>query len=323
VRAAEPVPVTLDSCEAEAVLAVLAARRTGQPVEEAAWKRLFDCAGYQRLKRREASMKRDFTDEDFRAFVQSADLAGREQALRETLEGWKRIDVTSAAQRALAYLPAGATLKATVYLVIKPKPNSFVFEAQSDPAIFLYVDPKVSARKLANTVTHELHHIGLASLGPQTGKALASVPEKTRPAVEWLSAFGEGVAMLAAAGSPDVHPHAVSDTEERSRWDKDMAGFAADLRTLERFFLDVIDGRLEKDKVSEKAFTFFGVQGPWYTVGYRMAALVEKRNGRAVLLDCLVDPRRLLLAYNRAAAPEGLPLWSDELLAKMGAKTAE
>jgi len=38
----------------------------------------------------------------------------------------------------------------------------------------------------------------------------------------WIGAFGEGFAMLAAAGGPAIHPHAVSSPEERARWDKDV-----------------------------------------------------------------------------------------------------
>jgi hypothetical protein len=68
------------------------------------------------------------------------------------------------------------------------------------------------------------------------------------------------------------------------------------------------------------AFTFFGYRGPWYTVGYRMGSLVERRLGRAALLEGMVDPRRLLARYNEAAAQqnaaggETLPLWSEALL---------
>ena len=51
-----------------------------------------------------------------------------------------------------------------------------------------------------------------------------------------------------------------------------------------------------------------------------MGALVEKRFGRAALVECMADPRRLLERYNQAAAQhntaggETLPLWSTELL---------
>ena len=72
--------------------------------------------------------------------------------------------------------------------------------------------------------------------------------------------------------------------------------------------------------------TFFGVQGPWYTVGWKMAVVIERRFGRAKLIECMLDPRELLVTYDRAAAElngaggELLPLWSDDLLRAMGAE---
>jgi hypothetical protein len=34
--------------------------------------------------------------------------------------------------------------------VIKPKTNSLVFEVDTDPAIFLYIDPEISREKFEN-----------------------------------------------------------------------------------------------------------------------------------------------------------------------------
>ena len=60
--------------------------------------------------------------------------------------------------------PTEAYIHAKVFPVIKPITNSFVFETTTDPAIFLYLDPEESAAKFENTVAHELHHIGYASV---------------------------------------------------------------------------------------------------------------------------------------------------------------
>ncbi len=96
---------------------------------------------------------------------------------------------------------------------------------------------------------------------------------------------------------------------------------------MEKFFLDVIDGRLKtEDEISERGFSFFGIQGPWYTVGYGMAVVIEKREGRAKLIECMSDPRRLLATYNRVAAElnakekQQLALFSPELLSRIGAE---
>ncbi|MFH1572505.1 MAG: DUF5700 domain-containing putative Zn-dependent protease [Acidobacteriota bacterium] len=142
-----------------------------------------------------------------------------------------------------------------------------------------------------------------------------------RPAVEWMGAFGEGFAMLAAAGGPQIHPHAVSTPEERARWDRDAANFARDLAELDKFFLDIIGGKWKtREEIYQAGLAFFGEQGPWYTVGYRISVAVELHAGRAVLLECMMEPRRLLSEYNRAAVAcnrsggDQLPLWSPELL---------
>jgi hypothetical protein len=58
----------------------------------------------------------------------------------------------------------------------------------------------------------------------------------SRPSFKLIGAFGEGFAVLAAAGGPDVHPHAVSSPDERARWDKDMLNFNEDLKKVETFF---------------------------------------------------------------------------------------
>jgi len=312
------VAVRFDTAEAAAALQLVEARRAGRPVTEAGWQRLFATDGYRRLQTREAAVQRDFTDADFRVFIASDTLGARAAELRRTLAGWQRADVTAAAARALAYLPADARIHATVYVMIKPRTNSFVWDVRTDPAIFLYLDPAMTAAQLENTVAHELHHIGFASIAGSTDSVLLTLPDGVRPAAEWLGAFGEGVAMLAAAGGPDVHPHTASAAPDKARWDRDVANFNDDLRKVERFFLDVIGGRLAGDSIRTVAAEFYGVQGPWYTVGWKMAATVERGFGRPALLECLRDPRLLLARYN-AAAGDSLARWSPALLAAFGA----
>ena len=324
-QADDTVQLRLDTSEAEAVLSILAHRAAGEPVSDSDWQHLFESEPYRRLKQREAEMKRSFEDAEFKAFVLSDPLMAQAGKLGETLTAWKRIDLEASARSILGYLPAQARIHAKVFPVIKPKANSFVFDVKSDPTIFLYVDPAVTAAQFANTVRHELHHIGLSSV--DSPALVQDLPPRAKASAEWMGAFGEGMAMLAAAGSPTVHPHADSSPEDRARWDRDMAHFSGDLRTVERFFLDVIDGRLEgEDAVNGKAFTFFGVQGPWYTVGWKMATVVEKAYGRPALIDCMLDPRRLLATYNSAVkerrSGDRLPSWSPRLLCAVRARPA-
>src|SRR5512144_128197 len=118
--------VTIDTREPELVLKIADATANHRKVSPAEWSRLFASPGYRDLKVREAAFKRPFTDDEFRAFVTSPDTVAKRAALRRTLAQWKRFDVDSAAGRALRYLPKGTTIAASVYPLIKPKPNSFV-----------------------------------------------------------------------------------------------------------------------------------------------------------------------------------------------------
>jgi putative zinc-dependent peptidase DUF5700 len=321
------IKLKLDSSEAEAVLSILAKVKTGQSASDSDWQRLFSTEPYVRLKKREASMHREFTDDEFKKFVLSPDLSARAADLQRTLDDWKKADLAASARRILAYLPDEANIRAKVFPMIKPQTNSFVFESNSDAAIFLYLDPKEAATKFENTVAHELHHIGFASIAPQEEARFKDLPPNVKTVMDWMGGFGEGFAMLAAAGSPDVHPHASSPPEEWQRWDRDMENFNPDLKKVEKFFLDILDGRLkEDDKIREAGFSFFGVQGPWYTVGYKMAVMIERRYGRTVLIQCMQDPRLLIARYNAAAeeinraGKEKLALWSPELVEKIAAK---
>jgi len=206
--AADRIHLQLNTEEDEAVLAILDKNAAGTIVTDSDWQRLFASEPYVRLKRREASMHRDFTNEDFKRFVLSADLIAQASALHHTLDAWRQADFEASAQRALAYLPEQATIQAKVFPVIKPKTHSFVFDTATDPAIFLYLDPQESVGKFENTVAHELHHIGFSSISSLSEAKQKDLPSNVTPAVEWMGAFGEGFAMLAAAGGPDVDSHA-------------------------------------------------------------------------------------------------------------------
>ncbi|MGK2856270.1 MAG: DUF5700 domain-containing putative Zn-dependent protease [Thermoanaerobaculia bacterium] len=311
--------VSMNTDEAEAVLSILEKRAAGDAIGDADWRRLFESEPYVRLKKREASMKREFTDDEFRAFVVSPELVARSKELRSALDGWSSVDVPDAVARASAYLPPGVAIRGTIYPVIKPKTNSFVFEVDTNPAIFMYLDPAVAREKLANTLAHELHHIGFGTRCPSgaTDEAIAKLPPHVAWVVARLGAFGEGFAMLAAASGSGEHPHAASSKQERERWDRDVRRVAADMRTIEVFFIDATSGRLTDEERQATFFSFYGEQGPWYTVGWLMARTIETELGRPALLDAFCDPRRLLEIYNTAATKangrsdrEALPLWS-------------
>jgi putative zinc-dependent peptidase DUF5700 len=320
-KASARVALTIDAEEAELALALIEQRRADGALDESRWSRLAATAGYRRLKAREQSMGRPLEDAEFRKFLQQQG-AATVAPLTATLAEWRRADLAAIGTRVLAYLPEEAKIRATVFPVVKPQSNSFVFETASNPAIFLFLDATMTRAQFENTVAHELHHIGFASL-PARPPAEDAAVQSVR---EWAGAFGEGFAMLAAAGGPEVHPHADSKREDRERWDRDVARFDEDLARVERFFLDLLDKKFKTPDAARNAgFEFFGVQGPWYTVGWKMAVTVERRFGRPTLIRAMREPERLLATFDDAADEleddEGIKLarWSPELLKRIGA----
>ena len=130
--------------------------------------------------------------------------------------------------------------------------------------------------------------------------------------------------MLAAAGGADVHPHAVSPAEEKARWERDVANFNGDLKTLEKFFLELEAGRFSEEKEIETARAFYGeAQGAWYTIGWQMAVVIEKTFGRARLIEVFCDQRKLLPTFNKAVKKynrqnkTNLASWSKKLIEKL------
>ena len=319
------VNVKIVTDEADAVLNILQKKESGHPITDADWQKVFKSEGYVRLKQREHSLKRSFEDEDFKTFVLSDDLGKRRRALADTLAKWKATDVEQIALRPLAYLPATAQIRATIYPVIKPRDNSFVFDLAGNPAIFLYLNPTKNQAVFENEFAHELHHIGYGTACPSatTRADLTRFSPNSRKVLKWVGAFGEGFAMLAAAGGADNHPHASSSDEDKTRWNRDVSNFNNDLRTVETFFLEALDGKLNEDEETKAGYSFFGIQGPWYTVGWQMAVVIAKTYGREALIESFCDPGKLLPTYNKAVKKynrkerKQLASWSNQLLKRL------
>lgn len=321
-EASAGIEVRVDLDQADAVMAILEKRSRGLPPSEDDWRRLESSEGYARLKRRQESFGAEDFDARFREYLLTDEPLKRLEELQDALVKWRSIDVSAARAKAQAYLPPATQVRATIYPVIKRTTNSFVFELDTDPAIFVYVDPDRSSGELSNILAHELHHVGSAAC-PEPEGVEALSPEARR-VVSWLSAFGEGMAVLAAAGGPDVHPHASSPPEAWAIWERDVGEFATDLPAIEQFFTGVLAGKGSSDEQRAGLFSFISTedvpQGGFYTVGWKMAALVERVQGRDSIVRAVCDPRVLLVAYNEVAAMvprserEPLPMWSEEFL---------
>jgi len=299
--------------EADAVLAILDARAAGRAIGEAEWQRVFASEGYVRLKAREHAMNRAFDDDAFREFVMSPEVLARRATLHDALQRMKRANLDGAANCALAYLPANATIDAVIYPVIKPRENSFVFDRN---AIFIYLTEQ-PVERFEETVAHELHHIGYGTACVAASDD--SLPPPQQAMRKWLGAFGEGFAVLAASGGLRGNPYASAEPDVREAWRTGTANYAAEFARVERFFTDVLNEKITGDEIGTRAFELYGLVGPWYTVGWKMAVTIEEELGREELVRALCRTETLLATYNRAAdahekrTGERLPRWSERL----------
>ncbi|MCB0826301.1 MAG: hypothetical protein KDC26_08940 [Armatimonadetes bacterium] len=297
---------------------VLEAISDGQ-VSDEEFKEISHTRGFIRLGQREIGMGREFSHSEFREYLDSQ--VPHRYRLRKTLNDWSQIDFSSLANRAKRYLPQGADLATTVYPSIKPKPNSFVWEIDSDPAIFLFLDPAKSSEEVATTITHELHHIGYGKSCPSQKfiSWKSNLTDSQQTAWTWLGAYGEGFAVLAAA--KDIsNPVGDMGDEVQKAWTDGMKNLDRDFSLVQEFLIASASGKLDSQQSMEKARSFYGVQGPWYTVGFHIAITIEKELGREKLIECYTDPRKLLIFYNDAVkkGERKQPTFSAELIRELG-----
>lgn len=301
-----------------AAFAILTDRKNGRSIAPERWTTLFASNGYRKLAERETAMGRTFTEDGFRAFLMSDTLLARYEELERAARAWSTMNVEEAARYARSYLPTGTQILTTVYPLIKPVTNSFVHRSTDGTmGIFMYLDTQAPAAELRTTLSHELHHIGLATAC--TEREIAQTDPALRTLLIRLGAFGEGIAMLAAAGAPTINPNIDSRQQRLAEWNasiSDLTGF----RDIETYIRDVRDKRItDPDSITRKSFDFYGNQGPWYTVGWTMASSVERAFGRPHLIPLLCDPVALMRSYNEAAPRLGvhgrqLPRWSEDVL---------
>lgn len=67
-----------------------------------------------------------------------------------------------------------------------------------------------------------MHYIGYGTAcpPPAASEAVARMAQPLRDLDKWRSSFGEGFAVLAAAGGPGIHPQSAAKPELRDVWDR-------------------------------------------------------------------------------------------------------
>jgi len=96
---------------------------------------------------------------------------------------------------------------------------------------------------------------------------------------------------------------------------------------MEAFFSAVLDGKVPEDERRKGLFAFIATpdvpQGAAYTLGWKMASLIERMAGQERLVEIICDPRDIMREYNRLAATtqadgiNNLPLWSGTFLDRL------
>jgi hypothetical protein len=76
----------------------------------------------------------------------------------------------------------------------------------------------------------------------------------------------------------------VARNSERAVWERDFASVGEDLPRLEAFFGALLDGKLSEEERNRQGMSFISTeevpQGGYYTVGWLMSAVVERKLGR-------------------------------------------
>ena len=104
----------------------------------------------------------------------------------------------------------------------------------------------------------------------------------------------------------------------RETWAWNMSQVAGHFEVIDALIQDVASGRVTSpDSVMARAVTFFGDQGPWYTVGWVMGSTIEKALGRDQLVTRLCDPAALIRVYQKIIAErdQSGPKWSPVAVA--------
>lgn len=307
--------------EIKAVLNILYKSKQDKKIEELDWEQMFSSDGFKLLRQREEEMGNQLKQETFRDFLLNEIEPEGYDKFQNAYQNLKEINFDKIISKTKRYLPNDVVINTDIIPVIKPTSNSFVHNIDNKLVLFLYLKPNISKQELINKLIHELHHIGLDDVYQKSDYTHLSKPAQRM--IEWTNAFGEGFAMLAAAGGPDAHPNRF-DEQLKARWNENISNLNRDFKEIEKFLLNILNKNFSnQEELYNKGFQLMtknGGQGPWYTVGHKLAVVIEKMTDKKVLTDCMKDFTQLYLTYNKLVVQynkkynENLPQFSEEII---------
>ncbi|MFC1627764.1 DUF5700 domain-containing putative Zn-dependent protease [Gemmatimonadota bacterium] len=224
--------------------------------------------------------------------------------LREKLQALKEADPRKAAiSLARRYLPRDADITNEFYIVLFGGSNAFSVGDVNGYDLLqmpLTTDGDLNIPDILRTFAHELHHTGFsnaASIG------MRYIENTSRFEMVGLLA-AEGMATWLISRPLDHLEEYRSAPDENARgvardWDRLLSQLPEIYRRAESDIRRNLAGELDQDELI--AYWLTGYQGPAYTLGSDMTALIEKHLGHRVLRTIPDDYRFFLEMYNRAA----------------------
>ncbi len=243
--------------------------------------------------------------------------------------------VADAAARALAWLPSGTALDATVYILLSGDRQGLA-NGRGEVTLDLLAVPSLPASAwMTPLLAHELHHIGsdgcrerdtpaaraLAGGGPAAAVATALhmlLSEGTANAFctpadpAWLRAAAPGLRDVYGAEFTDAYLHRLAADRARlpellHQLDGVLAVLASGRQPPEaRAYVHGI--AMHRDDLPRPIAHF---------LGQAMVDAIRRQAGDGAVVAAIADLRRFLPAYQAAARSAGLPALRDETLASV------
>lgn len=292
--------VNLISDQVEVVIDILKRTEENNKISKEHWNKLFHTQGFQLLEKRESEMNEGIKKSEFKGYIIDKIASDGYLPYEKSLDKLNKLDLDEIIESTKDYLPDNTNLDTDIIPVIKPQKNSFIHKINDKLVLFLYLEPDIIKEKMENKLIHELHHIGFDYVYQNSDYSYLLKP--AQKVIEWTNAFGEGFAMLAAAQGLENHPNKF-DEDLKSKWDKNMENYNKDFHKIQNFLLTILEGHFaDERKLYNRGFQLMtnnGGQGSWYTVGYKIAVVIEKTASRDLLIKCMQDLTQLYCHYNR------------------------
>ncbi len=210
--------------------------------------------------------------------------------------------------RVTPYVPAGADLACTVYLLCTGHSGGY-FHGDGISLDWGYVHE--SSDTLAATIAHEVHH--LVYNGIVSGMAPVDAPCSL--AFEVLTGLvGEGIAYACVGGVPSEGERGYDEFISYAAREKEHC------QTISTCFEDIATGAMAsvEDLYAWASTHMRSTFGAINYTGYRMMRAIDAAGGARAVVACITDPWRTIDAYHAACDALGddtAPRFSDEAAA--------